>query len=251
MEDKNLTILQHLEELRKVLIISLLALIPASCAGWFLKDRVIGLLLRPLRLIDPQFKLLVLGPADQFFVDVKLAVYIGIVLALPVIMWQLWGFVLPALKVKERRALRVIVPAAVGFFVIGVVFSYYTIFQVGIDFFFGYAGASGNVQAAYALNQYINFALGFLLPFGVIFELPILILLLTRIGIVSPRFLAANRKYVILLILIVAVIFSPSPDLASQFLMAVPMYVLYELSILASRLVVRRKSEKEEEADGD
>lgn len=243
MNEKHLTIIGHLEELRKVLLVSILALIPTSVAGWFLKDYTLVLLLKPLKNIDPNFKLQVLGPADKIFVDLKMAVFLGIILALPVIMWQLWSFVLPALKQNEKRVLGSVVPATVILFVAGVVFAYFTVFQIGVKFFFGYVTGDGNtVVAAYALKEYISFALTFLLPFGLVFELPIVILVLARLGVITPRFLAAKRKYAILIIFVIAALLTPGPDVVSQLMMAAPMYVLFEVSILLSYLVVRKEA---------
>ncbi|MDA8210511.1 MAG: twin-arginine translocase subunit TatC [Clostridia bacterium] len=243
MGEKHLTIIGHLEELRKVLLVSIIALIPTSVAGWFFKDYTLTLLLKPLKTIDPNFKLQILGPADKIFVDLKIAVFLGIILALPIIMWQLWSFILPALKQKEKHILGSVVPATVILFVSGVVFAYFTVFQIGVQFFFGYvSGAGNNVVAAYALKEYISFALTFLLPFGLVFELPIVILVLTRLGVVTPRFLAAKRKYALLIIFVIAAFLTPGPDVVSQFMMAAPMYILYEVSILLSYLVVRKQA---------
>lgn len=243
MGEKQLTIIGHLEELRKVLLVSIIAVIPTSVVGWLLKDYTLFLLLKPLRAIDPNFKLQVLGPADKIFVDLKIAVFLGIILALPIIMWQIWGFILPALKHSERRILGTLVPITVILFVGGVVFAYFTVFRLGVQFFFGYVSSGGDtVVAAYALKEYIGFALTFLLPFGLVFELPIVVLILTRFGLVTPKFLAAKRKYAILIIFVVAAFLTPGPDVVSQLMMAAPMYILFEISILLSYLVVRKKA---------
>lgn len=242
MGEKNLTIIGHLEELRKVLLVSIFALIPTSAAGWLLKDYSLRLLLQPLKVIDPNFKLQVLGPADKLFVDIKMAVFIGVILALPVIMWQIWGYILPALKQTERRIMGTLVPATVMLFVGGIIFAYFTVFRLGVQFFFGYVSSAGDtVVAAYALTEYISFALSFLLPFGLVFELPIVVLVLTRFGLVTPKFLGAKRKYAILIIFVIAAFLTPGPDIVSQLMMAAPMYILYEVSILLSYLVVRKK----------
>ncbi len=245
MGEKYLTIIGHLEDLRKVLLVSLLSLIPGAGLGWLLKDYTLILLLKPLRTIDPNFKLQVLGIADKIMVDLKLALFLGFFFALPIIMWQVWSFVLPALKPYEKRLVRLLVPISVLLFVTGVVFAYFTIFQVGVQFFFTYARADANyIQAAYALKEYIDFTLTFLLPFGLVFEIPIVILVLAKLGLITPRYLVAKRKYALLIIIIIAACLTPGPDIISQLMIAAPMYLLYEVSIVITYLIVRNKDQK-------
>lgn len=241
-----MSIIAHLEELRKALVISILSFVPASIIGWFLKDYTLELLLAPLKAINPGFKLLVLGPADKLVVDLKVAMFVGITFAMPVIIWQLWSFISPALKPKERKALVFLVPASVILFVVGVLFSYFTAFSTGIRFFYGYLDpTAGYIQATYGLKEYIGFAVSFILPFGAMFELPILILVLAAMGIVTPGLLVAKRKYAVLIILIVAGIITPTPDVITQLFMALPMYLLFEVSILLAYLVSRKKNLQE------
>jgi sec-independent protein translocase protein TatC len=242
MGEKYLTIIGHLEELRKVLIVSLLSLIPASILGWYLKDFALALLLKPLRAIDPNFKLQVLGLADKVFVDLKIALFLGLLIALPIIIWQIWSFILPALRANEKRVLSIVVPLTVLLFVAGIIFAYYTVFQIGVQFFFTYAQADGsNVLAAYALKEYVDFTITFLLPFGFVFELPLVVIVLTKFGLITPRFMSEKRKYAVLIIFIVAAIITPGPDIVSQIMVAIPLYLLYEISILMSYLLVRKK----------
>jgi len=241
----------HLEELRKVILISLLSLIPTTAIGWFFKDWVLEMLTRPLREINPEFKLLALGLVSPFFVFFKLAIGIGIILALPVILYQVWSFVLPALKRNERRVLAIIVPSSVLLFIAGVLFGYFTVFQIAVKFLWQFAVDTGSVIPSYALQDYLSFAVGFLLGFGAVFELPIVILTLAKLGIVTPRFLAAKRKYALLIIVVIAAFLTPGPDVISQLLMAAPMYILYEASIWLSYLVrpklVEDQSSEEEQ----
>ncbi|HEX3031986.1 MAG TPA: twin-arginine translocase subunit TatC [Bacillota bacterium] len=170
VDEKYMTVIGHLEELRRVLLVSLIALLPASIGGWLLKDLALELLLNPLREINPGFKLIVLGPADKIVVDIKVALVIGGVLAMPVIIWQLWSFVKPALRKQEHNVAVLLVPATIILFLAGVAFSYFTVFKMAVQFFYGYVDqTTSSVVAAYALKEYIGFAVSFLLPFGVVF----------------------------------------------------------------------------------
>ncbi|MDA8234037.1 MAG: twin-arginine translocase subunit TatC [Clostridia bacterium] len=248
MTEKHMSLMDHLAELRKVILISLVSLIPATAVGWFLTDWAMEVLTKPLRDINPDMKLLALGLISPFFTFFKMAMGIGVVLALPVILYQIWSFLLPALKQNERKALIVIVPVSVLLFVVGVIFGYLTVFQIAIKFLWQFAVDTGTVMPAYALQEYLSFAVGFHLGFGFVFELPIIILTLARFGIVSPRFLAEKRKYALLIIVIIAAFLTPGPDVVSQILMAAPMYILYEISIWLSYLV-RPKAVTENESD--
>ncbi|MHB8171390.1 MAG: twin-arginine translocase subunit TatC [Thermincolia bacterium] len=237
MTEKQMSLMGHLAELRKVIITSLIALIPATAVGWFLKDWVMEILLKPLRDINPDVKLLAFGLVSPFFVFFKLAIGIGFVIALPIILYQIWSFVLPALKSTERSVLMTIVPVSMALFIAGVSFGYFTVFQIAVKFLWQFAMDTGTVMPAYALQDYLGFSVGFLLGFGAIFELPIILLTLTKFGIVTPRFLADKRKYALLIIVVIAALLTPGPDVISQLLMAAPMYILYEASIWLSYLI--------------
>lgn len=176
---------------------------------------------------------------------------VGFVIALPYILYQIWSFVLPALKAKEKQALGTIVPASVILFVVGIGFAYFTVFQVGLKFFWAFAESS-NIQQIYGMDEYLSFCIAFLLPFGLIFELPIVVLVLAKMGLVSPKFLASKRRYALLIIFVIAAVLTPGPDIISQVMMAAPMYILFEISIFLARFVYKPNlgdSEDDEEDD--
>ena len=241
MSDKNMTILQHLEELRKVLIISLISLIPTTLIAWLFRDYLLGILINPLREKSPDFSLKFFGPTEAFFTFLKLSVASGFILALPIILYQVWKFVLPALKQNEKKVLLLVVPSSMLLFIGGIIFAYFTVFKIALFFFLGFGGEFADPLLR--LSDYLSFTITFLLPFGLVFQLPLVIFFLTKLDIISPQVLAKKRKYALFIIIIVSTILTP-PDIISQLLMSGPVYLLYEVSIWISLIVGRKKKKK-------
>ena len=154
---------------------------------------------------------------------------------MPVIIYQIWKFVNPGLLKIERHYLYWIIPGSYLLFVTGITFAFFAVLPVGMKFLLSY-GAE-NIQPMLSVSAYVSFVMSFLLVFGIVFQLPLVILLLTKLGVVTPEWLVTNRKYAILGIFILSGILTPGPDIFSQFLMAIPTLLLYELSILISKLV--------------
>ncbi len=246
--EKKMSILKHLEELRRVLIVSFISIIPTSAVGWYFRLQILKLLTKPVDKMH--YKLVYIGPTEAFVANIQLAIMAGVILASPIIIWQIWSFVAPALKQKEKKSALVVIPVSMLLFVGGVVFGYFTVFNFGIEFLLGFGGES--LAPMLSLSKYLSFAFWFLLPFGLIFEMPLVILFLTRIGIVTPEFLAKNRRYAILLIFIISAVVTPTTDMLSQFAMGGPMYILYEISIWLSRFMkVKRNQQEAEEEEED
>lgn len=241
MNEKVMPLLQHLEDLRKVLIKSIIATCITSIAGWIFRNDLLKILARPVT--DKGFKLVYLTPLEPFYTELKLAAVAGFIIALPFILWQIWGFVLPALKPAEIKYLRIIVVVSLFQFVLGTVFAYFTVFKMGISFFIDFG--QGVAMPTLSMGQYLSFAVSFLIPFGLIFELPLVIIFLAKIGAVSPQFFSKKRKYAILIIVIAAAVLTPGPDIMSQMLMAIPVYLLYELSILLARFFYDKGNNRE------
>jgi len=242
-EDGNLPLLEHVLALRKVLVISAYAIMLGSIIGWFLSDLAFAYLARPVTLLqDIQF--ITTTPMEPMLVKIKMSAFIGAILALPILMWQIWSFVLPALKQNERKYLYVIVPSSVLLFLGGVALCFYGVLPIGIKFLLSAGGDAVQSTPFVTKTSYLSFLLTFLLTFGLVFQLPIILLILIRIGVLSPKTLAKKRRWAILLIMIVSIIISPTPDLVTQLLMAGPMYFLYEISIWLGYLVARKR-EKE------
>lgn len=239
-KDSNLPLLEHVLALRKVLVFSAYAVILGSIIGWFFSDLAFAYLARPVTLLE-DIRFITTTPMEPMLVKIKVSMFIGVTLAFPILMWQIWSFVLPALKQNERKYLYVIVPSSVLLFVAGAALCFYVVLPLGIKFLI-YAGVGGVQSTPFVTKtSYLGFILTFLLTFGLVFQLPIVLLILIRIGVLSPQTLAKKRRWAILAIVILAVVVSPTPDLVTQLLMAGPMYLLYEISIWLGYLVVRRR----------
>lgn len=227
-----MTVVEHLEELRRRLIVSLVAVAGGTVAGWFLTPRLLPVLLRPAR--DAGVQMISLAPAELFWVYLKVALLAGLVLAMPVVLYELGAFVWPGLEPRERRLTLALLPAALVLFAGGVVFAYEVMLRYLFQFFVGFR--TPGVTPSLAVGQYLSFVINVLLPFGLVFQLPVALALLALLDLVSHRFLVRNRKYAVLIIFIVAAVLTP-PDPLSQLLMAVPLLGLYEVSALVVRLI--------------
>lgn len=240
--DVNLPLMEHVKVLRRVLIISAYAIALGTVIGWFLSDWGFAFLARPVVLLN-KVSFITTTPMEPVLVKVKVALVIGIVFALPVLMWQIWSFVLPALKQNERKILYLVVPSSIFLFIGGAAFCFYLILPVGIKFLL-LAGSGGVASTPFVTKtSYLSFLLTFLLTFGLVFQLPIVLIILMRIGLVSPQTLAKKRRWALFIIIILAAVLAPTPDLFTQALMAGPMYLLYEISIWLGYLAVRKKKE--------
>ena len=244
--------LAHLEELRKRLIVSFSAIGVAFVLAFQIREYCLRLLQWPLTtdiVVDRKFpfvifqakppiaKLTALGPAETLWTHFKVAFIVGVMLALPVVLYQIWKFIEPGLLPREKRfALPFVILSTISFF-IGVAFCFLIVLPMAMQFLLTF---DPSIQQIPRFGEYVDFTLKFLLAFGVIFELPLGITIAARLGMVTPQFLARNRKYAILLNFVVAAILTPTPDVFNQALMALPMCVLYEVGILAARVVARR-----------
>jgi sec-independent protein translocase protein TatC len=225
--------LGHLGELRGRMVKAAVALAVGMAVAFFFSERLIGWLARPL-----STPLVFISPAEAFWANLKVAFMGGVLLALPVVLYQLWKFVEPGLYPRERRYGAVFVVAASLLFAAGLAFCGWVVFPFAITFLLGYKTAG--MTPMLAVGTYIDFGVKFFLAFGLIFELPPVITLLARLGVVTPERLAANRKYAVLGAFVVAAVLTPTPDIFNQCLMAVPLMLLYELGILSARWLGRR-----------
>jgi sec-independent protein translocase protein TatC len=227
-----MSLIDHLQELRRRLIVCIAVVLIASTACYFYAAELVHLITAPAG------KLYYMNPAEAFFAYLKVSLFAGFLLSLPVVLYQTWAFVVPALSKKERKASLFLVPASVGLFFTGLAFSYVLVLPAGIKFFMGFA--TDELQPLFSLGEYLSFVISFLLPFGFIFELPLFILVAAQLGLVSSRFLSAKRKMVLVLSFVIGAVIAPSPDVVSQTMVAVPLLVLYEGSILIVKYVLRK-----------
>jgi len=233
----------HLEELRKRLIICFVAIGIGVVIAYGFKEKLFEILTLPLvREMRPGDKLIFTGLTEAFFTYMKIAFLAGIMLASPVIIYQFWAFVGPGLYQKERRYFVPIVLLSLFFFAGGSLFCFFVVFPFAFKFFLSFA--TDVIQPLPSMNEYLSFASVTMLAFGLVFELPLVIVFLARLGLVTVDFLRKNRKYAILLIFIVAAILTPGPDVVSQVLMAIPLMFLYEISIVGAIFLGKKKEKK-------
>ena len=243
-EQEKIPFTAHLEELRKRLIVCFIAVGIGFVLSYGFKEKLFQILTRPLiSVMQPGDKLIFTGLPEAFFTYLKVAFLSGIILAAPVIFYQFWMFVAPGLYDKEKRLMTPIVLLSTVFFVGGAFFGYFIVFPYGFKFFLGFA--SEIIQPLPSMREYLGFASKLLLAFGLVFELPLIITFLARLGIVSVTFLKKNRKYALLLFFIGAAILTP-PDVVTQIMMAFPLILLYEISIIGARIFGKKKFEEKD-----
>ncbi|HSH34978.1 MAG TPA: twin-arginine translocase subunit TatC [Schnuerera sp.] len=234
-ETKKMTIIMHLEELRKRIILCLVALLIASIIGFTFVDNIRKLLLLPAGEIE----LIYISPAEALIVNIRMAILFGIILAMPIFVYQFLAFILPALYKNEKKILIPTVFAMFAMFIIGVLFSYKIVFPFTITFFLKFA--TSDLVPMFTITQYISFTTKFLMIFGVVFQLPLLFLILGILNVVNASLLSKSRKYAIIAIAVIAAIITP-PDVISQLMIIVPLWILFEIGILLVRVVQFKKN---------
>ena len=236
----------HLEELRKRLITCFIAVGVGFAICYGFKEKLFQILVQPLlRVMKTGESLIYTGLPEAFFTYLKVALLSGLMLAAPIIIYQFWMFVAPGLYEREKRMMIPIVFLSSLFFVGGALFGYFIVFPWGFKFFLGFADE--HIRALPSMKEYLGFSAKLLLAFGFVFELPLVITFLAKLGLVSVDFLKKNRKYALLLFFAGAAILTP-PDVVTQIMMALPLMVLYEISIVGARIFGKPKIEPEAES---
>ena len=225
-----LSILEHLVELRDRLIRAVLALVVATLIAFIFTDPLLQLLIEPMGGLKPVF----LRPSEMFVTYFKVSLIAGFVLSMPIILYQLMKFVSPGLTDDEKKYLYLVVPGGTASFLAGVLFSYFVMLPVGIRFLLTFGGDIA--QAQWTIGEYISFITTLMFWAGVVFETPLIIFFLAKIGVVSAQQLSRWRKFAILGVFVVAALITPTPDPINQLLVAVPLLLLYELGILLARI---------------
>lgn len=244
-----MTLIQHLEELRKRIVYSLLAVVAAFVGCWFYHRQIFTYLERPIRRILPEGeKLAVFGVPDAFFLYIKVAALAALFVAAPVILYQAWLFIAPGLYQRERKAATAFVLTGSLFFLAGGAFAYFVAVPFSVEFLLG---IGDQFQQVIAVDRFLRFEMTLILGLGLMFELPIFIFALAQMGVVTPRFLMRHFRWAVLIIFIVAAVVTPTPDVINLMIFALPTVVLYLLGVAASALVLRRKRKAAEaEAEG-
>jgi sec-independent protein translocase protein TatC len=238
IEDEKIPFTSHLEELRKRLITSFVAIGVGAAVSFAFKEWLFGILVRPLvRVMEEGDTLIFTGLPEAFFTYLKVALLAGILVSSPIILYQFWMFVAPGLYTKERRMMIPIVLLSSFFFIGGALFGYFVVFPWGFKFFLGFA--TETIRPLPSMKEYFAFSAKLLLAFGLVFEL----------GIVSVEFLKKNRKYALLLFFVGSAILTP-PDVVTQVMMAMPLMVLYEISIIGAKIFGKKKPAEDEAEEG-
>jgi sec-independent protein translocase protein TatC len=242
VEEKQ-TFIEHLEELRKRLIISLIAVGIGFGISYIFSKEIFQLLMIPLiKALPPGASMIFTSLPEAFFTYLKVALLAGLFVASPVVLYQVWLFVAPALYSKEKKYVIPFVIFSTILFIGGAAFGYFIVFPYGFKFFMSFA--TDFIQPAPKLKEYLSFCSILLLTFGFVFELPLFIFFLAKLGVVDAGMLSRNRRYVIVGIFMLAAIFTP-PDIVTQVMMAAPLVILYEFSIVLAKIVGKKREAEE------
>jgi len=253
MDKASLT--EHLGELRNRIVVSLIAVVISFGICFYFSEYIFKLLTLPLHSTpkfsldvpfitlkateNPGQELVFLAPAEALWMHFKLALISGFIITSPLIFYEIWRFVSPGLLSKEKKFALPFVIVTTTLFLLGALFCFIIVLPLAMNFLLTYKTES--IKPMLSVGKYIDFCLKFILAFGAVFELPVVLVFLTKMGIVTPDFLAKNRKYAVLLAFVIAALLTPTPDAFNQTLMALPIIVLYEAGIWASRLLEGKK----------
>ena len=252
IDETQAPLLDHLIELRARLVRCILALVVAFGVCLYFADPILGFLIQPLKAAFPagEGQLIFTKLYEVFFVELKVALFAGFCLSFPIIANQLWAFIAPGLYAKEKRAFLPFLLATPILFGAGAALAYYVVMPTAFRWFLGFEGTAGGleIQALPTANEYLGLVMQFILAFGMSFLLPVLLLLLHRAGIVTREQLVGARRYVIVLVVALAAIITP-PDPGSQLLLAIPLLLLFEGSLILMRFTDRKKIKDEAEPE--
>lgn len=256
---------EHLEELRgrifRMLIGIVVCIIFVLSLGDWTADNIVFAPVKPyfgtyqfmcnianatglsgLCIAPPNLTIITTEMGEAFFMHLQISIVLGLIMSSPFIFWQIWSFIRPGLHIQEAKAARGFVGVCTSLFLLGVAFGYFIIAPFAFAFLANYT--YGNFGGTTTMSNYVGMLTMFVLPIGLVFELPVLIYFLSKMGIVTPRFLRNYRRHMMLILLIVSGIITPSPDVASQLLVFVPLYTLFEVGILVSARVEKQREKK-------
>ena len=250
---------EHLGELRSRIVFSVIAILGTFMASFYFSEDLFQLLTMPIHNnvsfsinspfivfhpgANPDLKLIFIAPAEAVWMHIKISFISASILSSPIIFFEIWKFVSPGLLERERKYAIPFVFTTTFLFLLGSLFCFIIILPFAMNFLLTYK--TENLQPMISVGKYIDFCLKFILSFGAIFELPVMMVFLTKMGVVTPEFLAKNRKYSVLIAFILAAVLTPTPDAFNQTLMAIPIILLYEVGILASRILNKKKPAEE------
>jgi sec-independent protein translocase protein TatC len=252
MDDKiseKMPFTSHLDELRTRLIRILIAIGIGFVGCYFFKERLFGFLTMPLTAVLPENSYMIFTSLPEaFFTYLKVSFFTSIFVTSPYILYQIWKFISPGLyKAEKKHALPFVLFSTI-FFVGGALFAYFIVFPLGFKFFVAFA--TQFIKPMISVREFLSFSMKLLIAFGLIFELPIFMYFLAKIGLVSSRTLKSRRKHAILIVFVIAALFTP-PDVVTQCLMAVPLMLLYEISIWVVKLGEKKLVQGENDDEGE
>lgn len=253
-DDSKSPFTEHLSELRDRLIRCFAAVGIGFVGAYFFKEKLFEILIFPLVKAmgeSGNAQMIFTGLPEAFFTYLKVSFLVGIIVSTPVLFYEFWMFVSPGLYRNEKKYLIPVVILSILFFAIGASFGYFVVFPYGFAFFLGFA--TDTIQAMPSMKEYLSFASKMLLAFGFVFELPLILTFMAKMGLVNVRFLSKNRKYAVLVFFVGAALITP-PDVITQIMMALPLMILYEISIIGARIFGRKEMDtgspdEEEETD--
>ena len=228
--DRDMSLAEHLTELRSCLVKAGAALVAGTAVSFYYLEQIIEALTAPVG------QSYYLRPAEAFMVYLKIALLAGLILAAPMVLYQLYSFVRPALTLREKHYALCTIPIIIVLFLGGMLFSYYLVFPRAVEFFLGFG--NGHVNPLISMESYLDFLLMLVVPFGFIFNIPVVFLLLAYLKLLPVNALGRYHKHVILAAFILAAFITPTPDIITQSLLALPMVVLYELSLVLCKLLL-------------
>lgn len=230
--DRDMSLAEHLTELRSCLVKAGAALVSGTAVSFYYLEQIIAALTAPVG------QLYYLRPAEAFMVYLKIALLVGLILASPVVLFQLYSFVRPALTLREKHYALCTIPIIIVLFLGGMLFSYYLVFPRAVEFFLGF-GAE-RVSPLISMESYLDFLLMLVVPFGFVFNIPVVLLLLAYLKLLPVNALGRYHKHVILAAFILAALITPTPDIITQSFLALPMVVLYEVSLVLCRFLLAK-----------
>lgn len=240
-EDKTagseMTFIEHLEELRWRIIYSAIGLVIGAIVCWIFIDYLVEvILLKPAR--DSGAHLQNLRPFGQLFLYVQIAIIGGVILSLPNLFFQFWKFIAPALKRNERKYILSVVIFSTVSFLIGIVFAYFAMLPLTLKFAAQFGSTA--IENNFAIDEYMSIIISVMLASGFVFELPLISFFLTKLGILSPNFMKKYRKHALVIIMVLAAVLTPGTDPVSQIVLAIPLALLYEISIFISKIAAKK-----------
>ncbi len=231
-ELKRQSLIEHISDFRRLLIVSTVSVLVCFLIVFVgFSNKILDFLVIPIE--EKGIEVVYLAVAEAFTIQMKTSFVAGFILASPIVLFQIWAFIKPALYKKERLKFLLLYISAFLLFIVGIVFAYTTVFNIAVNFFI--ISSESIATPMISIEKYVNFLFGFLIPFGLVFQLPIFVIILTKSGIVTVKSLTKYRKFVIFTAFVAAAVLTP-PDFVSQVMLGLPIIILYEVGIIVSKI---------------